>query len=107
MLGFKENDIAVIKLKKEVILNDNIQLACLPDSSIPNYPTQYGAFTYAVGWQLSSTSIESPKILQNLPMILLNGVSMCSVEYPANTNWNNQICSGINYTFKIFFTVHI
>lgn len=44
------NDIAILKLSSEVQLNQNIQLACLPDITQVGFPTQVGASVYAVGW---------------------------------------------------------
>ena len=41
----KKNDIAILKLDKGLIFNDNVKPACLPDSSI-----SYDAFGIASGW---------------------------------------------------------
>lgn len=47
------NDIAIIKLSREVELNSKVQLACLPDrSEVPDAVPNDGDELYASGWGL-------------------------------------------------------
>lgn len=52
------NDIAILKLKREVKLSNKIQVACLPDPAKPGYPTKNGSDVYAVGWGNSRFSLK-------------------------------------------------
>lgn len=89
------NDIAIIKLSWEVELNDNIQLACLPDPNEPNYPTQTDVIAYAMGWgALDENTLAQPDFLQNILINLFNPTTECK-DYPDGYNdWNTQICAG-------------
>ena len=88
------NDIAIIKLAWEVELNDNIQLACLPDPNIPGYPTKYGIDAFATGWgSLDEAADEYPDQLQNVILEILDPDTCPKTELYDN-DWNTQICSG-------------
>ena len=52
----KNNDIAILKLDKNLIFNDNVKPACLPDSSI-----SYDGVGIASGWG----DIDSKLFLEN------------------------------------------
>lgn len=90
------NDIAILKLAWEVELNDNIQLACLPDPNKPGYPTKNGVEAFAAGWgALDQWTQVLPDLLQNVVLDLLDPV-YCQAIYGLGMNdWNTQICSGI------------
>ena len=90
------NDIAVLKLAWEVELNDNIQLACLPDPNKPIYPSASGGMSaYAMGWgTMSEGSRETSDVLQNVVLDVLDGPKSCPYN-PKFVNWDVQICAGV------------
>lgn len=45
-----ENDIAILKLSREIELNEKIQLACLPDPLKNEYPQNNEKKFYVQGW---------------------------------------------------------
>lgn len=99
--GRKLNDIAVIKLEREVELNDYVQLACLPDPKQSGYPTRAGVEAYAIGWgSLDAESESMPQVLQNVALELLDSKTQCFVAdddqdgQHALFDWNLQVCAG-------------
>ncbi|RNA17936.1 suppressor of tumorigenicity 14 -like protein [Brachionus plicatilis] len=89
------NDIAVIKLDDEVVLNSNIQLACVPDFSKKYYPTGVNIKSWVIGWGFTNQSAKTlPNLLQNLNVYIYDP-SVCSdVGSEVEKNWNSQICAG-------------
>ncbi len=82
-------DIAVFILDEDVILNKNIQLACLPkySNSFPNT----NATGYAVGW--GQTGFEkNPDVLQNVKLTVEPEIVCSSLD--DNYDNNTQICAG-------------
>ena len=78
-------------LSQEVILDDNIQIACLPTTASSTYPG-INLNSIAVGWGLTSdNSISGADTLRNVNLYIYNG-SYC--DYSITTNWNKQICVG-------------
>lgn len=94
------NDIAIIKLAWEVELNDNIQLACLPDPNDPEYPNirrnaSDVVDAYIMGWgALDETTQIQPEALQNVVIELFDGPAECKFYPPDHTNWSTQLCAG-------------
>lgn len=94
--GRKLNDIAIIKLAREVDLDKNIQLACLPDASKPDYPNRYEVEAFAMGW--GAVDYESqylPELLQNVALELLDGQRQCFLDQQQMFDWRTQICAGV------------
>lgn len=90
------NDIALVKLDNEVELNKRIQLACLPDSSIPVYPVQTNIPVWNVGWgRLGENSSTIPN-LNNVKMTLYNPIFCGNLAPTVTKDWNRQICAGRN-----------
>jgi hypothetical protein len=82
------NDIAMIKLRNSVPLNNKIQIACLPLSM--NYPSSNVA-SWTVGWGATVSNGDGSDLLKNVKITVYDG-SVCN-KY-SNTDWNKQICSG-------------
>ncbi len=64
------NDIAILKLASPVQLDQNVQLACLPNPNVRNYPGSTGIPTYAVGWGTLYTDGPTSNTLQNVRFTL-------------------------------------
>lgn len=92
----KLNDIAIIKLSKDVELNHNIQISCLPNPDIKVYPTEVNISSYAVGWGTTQfgDSVGS-NVLRNVDLNIYDGIKCKDVSIFGN-NWDSQICAG-NY----------
>lgn len=82
------NDIALLKLVSEVVLNEFIQIACLPRSILPvnSMPT-------AVGWGLTSVSGSISDVLREVAITVYDG-SFCKFTTSSIKNWGSQICAG-------------
>lgn len=88
------NDIAIIKLKDEVILNNYIQTACLPDPNIKNYPNQANIDAWAAGWGTFKSSRLTASVLQDVKLTVYDK-EMCDKVVPSSAkDWNSQICAG-------------
>lgn len=86
------NDIAILKLVREVELNEYIQISCLPFNN--PYPKE-NVQAFAVGWGSLNYSGESPSTLYNVRITVYNN-SMCRrVAFEVDKNWNSQICAGM------------
>lgn len=92
--GHLLNDIAIIKLAWEVELTDNIQLACLPDPNDTHYPMQTNIDGFIMGWGALSEAQNTPEILQNVIIEVLDGPEYCTSSPPEYYNWDTQICAG-------------
>lgn len=94
--GSLNNDIAIIKLKKSVELNQYIQLACIPDSldhqNESSYLT-YNASAVSIGWSYYTVNNEYGYYLTDFDLNILNN-SNCSQFYPNATNYAQTICAG-------------
>ncbi|RMZ94862.1 serine protease 27-like [Brachionus plicatilis] len=89
------NDIAVIKLSSKVVLNDRIQVACLPHESEKYYPQSYNVNAYVVGWGINSiTNLTSPDILQEALVTVYDSSKCRFVSIGTPKNWQSQICAG-------------
>ena len=86
------NDIAIIKLSRDVEPNCNIQPACLPKEK--NYPTKTDIDSWAAGWGTVQVDGKASNTLQNVKLTIYNS-SMCKlVGLGSRKNWNTQICAG-------------
>lgn len=93
------NDIGIIKLSDKVVLNDRVQIACLPHETDYSYPlsqikSQYKN-AYILGWGLNSTEKKtSPDILQEALISVYNSSKCSSVATRIPKDWKTQICAG-------------
>ncbi|XP_048372991.1 prostasin isoform X2 [Sphaerodactylus townsendi] len=102
--GYTENegskaDVALVKLKQAVTYSRTIRPVCLPASSV-NFPV--GMKCTVTGWGnvLTSTSLPSPKTLQQLEVPIL-GTDTCRCLYNLNPNpedphiiYDDMMCAG-------------
>lgn len=88
------NDIAVIKLEKQATLGDKIQLACLPSSTLANYPDFSNVDVYAVGWGAGVYEGIESYFLRNVKLTLYEGKYCNNVYIDIKKNWTSQICAG-------------
>ena len=89
----KNNDIAILKLQKALIFNDNVKPACLPDTSV-----SYDAVGIASGWG----DIDSKLFFENIPVV------PGALKGKANIIYRTRaiITRGL-YTFYPLFEVHL
>lgn len=87
------NDIGILKLAEPVTLNNYVQIACLPDPSIKNYPTKSDIDAYAIGWGAVYEGGYIPDSLRNVVITIYNN-SMCSNVSTNPNDWDSQICAG-------------
>ncbi|CAF1023716.1 unnamed protein product [Brachionus calyciflorus] len=84
------NDIAIIKLAKQVQFNEKIQPACLPSSR--TYPDKINLPVYAVGWGTTDPNVsKNIAILRNVKLTLY-GKESCRTY--TDFNIDIQICAG-------------
>ncbi|CAF0947221.1 unnamed protein product [Brachionus calyciflorus] len=88
------NDIAIIKLEKDVTLNEQIQPACLPKPNVLFYPPNTNIPVFAVGWGSLIYGGSPSNELQNVNITLYSGSSCRNVSPSWNKNWSTQICAG-------------
>lgn len=88
------NDIALIKIREPIELNNNIQLACLPPLNTKKYPTKYGITGWLPGWGVSSKYGDIDYTLNNVKITVYTESRCKNVEPLVSKNWNNQICAG-------------
>ncbi|CAF0860141.1 unnamed protein product [Brachionus calyciflorus] len=89
------NDIAILKLDKEVELNERIQLACLPNYSLELYPSDVNIKSWVQGWGLIEQANKTlPSSLQNVQVTIYD-MSYCTQMYPrVPKSPSSQICAG-------------
>jgi secreted trypsin-like serine protease len=90
------NDIAILKLKREVSLNTNIQIACLPPSQSSSYPA-FNQSSWTVGWGTESEDgglDNLSNVLKNVKLTIYPSSFCENVLSTITKNWNSQICSG-------------
>lgn len=88
------DDVAIIKLSKNITLNEYIQVACLPIYQSDNYPsTQVDAYT--AGWGDTSENGSFTNTLNNVKMYVYPDPEPCEQIYKSlPKNWRKQLCSG-------------
>lgn len=90
----KLNDIAIIKLSRDVELNPFIQISCLPNPNISFYPSKVDIKSYAIGWgTLNYGDSSGSDVLRNVDLTIYDGSKCKDVSIYGN-NWNSQICAG-------------
>ena len=90
-----ENNIAIVKLDKEIKLNRYIQIACLPNKTSNKIPDEAWdkQSLYIAGFSSAGSSYTNWE-LQNLKFDMYNS-SMCDIVKPNVTkNWDKQFCAG-------------
>lgn len=90
-----KNDIAIMKLQEDVVLNEYIQLACLPKEHRNSYLTEVGNEVIAAGW--GSTNWQKNSYDDGLKSVKLkiqnpNKCKPVIKDYPKN--WTLQLCVG-------------
>jgi hypothetical protein len=85
-------DIGLIILSSDAILNQYIQLACLPIDKSFDYPL-VDTLSYVIGWgRLSQDGILSD-VLNNL-LVKVYDSSLCDAIQGTIKLWDQQICAG-------------
>jgi hypothetical protein len=92
----KTDDIALIKLKEEVQLNEYIQLACLPDPTRGKYPPAESIHAWTMGWGTLFSGGPTSNQLKNVKLTIYDGPSCNNVVKNYPKNWTAQLCCG-NY----------
>lgn len=96
--GFDENtlvnDIAILKLTENVELNRNIQIACLPDPKLLNYPTFVDVDAWVVGWGTLSYHGSLPDSLNNVKIRLYDNEKCSNVFAQYAISYDSQLCAG-------------
>ena len=88
------NDIAILKLKEAVKLDKHVQLACLPDETMPaNFPVE-NTSVVALGWGLTDEGGMPPITLNNVQLTVFSSFECRNVSTQTPKNWNAQICAG-------------
>jgi hypothetical protein len=87
------NDIALLKLKNKVELNDYIQIACLPPSKSLYYPG-FNISAWIVGWGTVSFGGITSNQLKNAEITIYNDRYCENVLPEFIKNWYSQICAG-------------
>lgn len=77
-----------------MVLGDKIQISCLPDSNIDNYPNFSNMDAYAVGWGATVNFGLESYFLQNVKLTLYEGNICSDVEIDLKKNWTTQMCVG-------------
>ncbi|XP_055515416.1 proproteinase E-like [Leucoraja erinacea] len=85
------NDIALIKLSKEAILNDHVQLACIPpyNSVLANY-----AYCYITGWGRLSTNGQFAAKLQQAYVPVIDYAHCSNSDWWGSTVKKTMVCAG-------------
>lgn len=84
-------------MDRPVELNENVQVACLPDPNTKVYPTSDSPVEgYIVGWGLLDEYGSLPDRLQNAKVIIYNSSFCANVSTDLVKNWTSQICAGVN-----------
>lgn len=89
-------NIALIKLKKNVVLDQYVQLACIPDHedhSIESQVLAYNTSAVTIGWEPYVSRFNSGIRLADFPQNILN-VNNCTGLFPTDTHLEEIICSG-------------
>lgn len=95
-----ENDLAIIKLRDKVELNENVQLTCLPDKHdfTETYP-EPNQYAWAAGWGTSGKlrPLSPVNELKNMRLDVYN-MSMCSgiLKLTAEELGKYAFCGGLN-----------
>lgn len=87
-----KNDIAVIKLRSSVSLDNYVQLACLPKNSV--YPSGENVWTAGWGDLTESASALISFRLNNVQFTLYNMNECGNVSIGLFKDSNSQICAG-------------
>ena len=84
------NDIAILTLSSDVVLNNYIQIGCLPGIKSNTYPGT-NVDVYAAGWGRVDYDIIAPDSLYNVKLTAYDA-SSCSKVGKLN---KGQICAGL------------
>ena len=90
----KTDDIALIKLKEEVVLNKYIQLACLPNPKTKVYPVKEDIDGVTMGWGTVFSGGPTSNQLKNVKLTIYKGPTCNDVVKNYPKNWTAQLCAG-------------
>lgn len=90
-------DIALIKLAEDVVLDNYVQLACIPDSDDHGVESQFLAYyssAVTIGWEIfwRNRFLEGYRLADFSQKIL--NVNDCSILYTSETHLEEIICTG-------------
>lgn len=93
-------------MRKDAPLGKGIQIACLPNPILGEYPTDYDQAVWAVGFGDINSNGKLPNKLQNVKFNLDNGIDneICSTINPQN-DWSSKLCAGIGLFYSILFII--
>lgn len=86
------NDIAILKLESNAVLNNQVQVACLPPIISNNYP-KASTLAYAAGWGTLSSGGSLPSKLNDVEIRIYTDQD-CHQVSGSPKMWNSQICAG-------------
>lgn len=89
-------NIALIKLKKSIVLDQYVQLACIPDHEDHGIESQFLAYNTSavtIGWEPYFSRFNQGVRLADFPQNILN-VNNCTGLFPTDTRLEEIICSG-------------
>ncbi len=86
---------SILKLDKEVELNEFVQVACLPSAKLnaSSFP-EPGTTGWIVGWGLTTQFGESSTVLKNARVSVYKSSYCEGVVTSKKKKWNEQICAG-------------
>lgn len=91
----------MLKLDKQVTLNEYIQIACLPDPRLGTYPPSSDVAAFIAGWGTLSSGGAVPDQLNNVKITIYDGANDCSQVLPSiQKNWDSEICAGMDAKFS-------
>ena len=91
------DDVAVIRLKTSIPLNDRVSLACIAPSDMTDQELSVGAPLLATGWgALESANRSRPSVLQQVHLQFVSSSNpLCSLLVGAGVNARpGQMCAG-------------
>lgn len=91
-----QNDIAIIKLAKNITLSRSVQIACLPDPDERLYPEGDNIVSWVLGWGTSLYGVISHTRNLNYAELIIYKNEICDDVLPSLAkNWNIEMCAGL------------
>ena len=86
------NDIALIELQSKAILNEYVQLACLPN--LNKTDVENSTSVTAVGWGRTSSAGSLSDVLRKVNITVYNSSACNDTNNELIKDWNSQLCAG-------------